>query len=70
MPPKRQEQKEKGTEALTAFVGDRLLSDSVGFKLRLGTFCDAQKKTTVSKDGRDAILRTDRNLFARLLVIG
>ena len=67
--------KEKGTEALTAFVDDRLLSDSVGFfdplpKLRLGTFRDAQKKTTVSKEGRDVILRTDRNLFARLLVIG
>ena len=40
--------KDKGTEALTAFVDDRLLSDSVGFfdplpKLRLGTFRDAQK---------------------------
>ena len=67
--------KEKGTEALTAFVEDRLLSDSAGFfdplpKLRLGTFRDAQKKTTVSKEGRAVILRTDRNLFARLLVIG
>ena len=64
--------KEKGTEALTAF--DRLLSDSIGFldplpKLRLGTFRDAQK-TTVSKEGRAVILRTDRKLFARLLVIG
>ena len=67
--------KEKGTEALTAFVEDRLLSDSVGFfdplpKLRLGTFRDAQKKTTVSKEGSAVILNTDRNLFARLLVIG
>ena len=67
--------KEKGTEALTAFVEDRLLSDSAGFfdplpKLRLGTFRDAQKKTTVSKEGRAVILQTDRNLFARLLVIG
>ena len=67
--------KETGTEALTAFVEDRLLSDSAGFfdplpKLRLGTFRDAQKKTTVSKEGRAVILRTDRNLFARLLVIG
>ena len=67
--------KEKGTEALTAFVEDRLLSDSLGFfgplpKLRLGTFRDAQKKTMVLKEGRAVILRTDRNLFARLLVIG
>ena len=67
--------KEKRTEALTAFVEDRLLSDSVGFfdplpKLRLGTFHDAQKKTTISKEGRAVILRTDRSLFARLLVIG
>lgn len=67
--------KEKGTEALTAFVEDRLLSDSLGFfnplpKFRLGTFRDTQKKTTVSKEGSAVILRTDRNLFARLLVIG
>ena len=44
--------KEKGTEALTTFVEDRLQSDSAGFfdplpKLKLGTFRDAQKKTTV-----------------------
>ena len=67
--------KEKGTEALTTLVEDRLLSDSAGFfdplpKLKLGTFRDAQKKTTVSKEGRAVILRADRNLFARLLVIG
>ena len=67
--------KEKGTDVLTAFFEDRLLSDSLGFfdplpKLRLGTFRDAQKKTTVSKEGKAVILRTDRNLFARLLVMG
>ena len=67
--------KGKGTEALTAFVENRLLSDSTGFfdtlpKLKLGTFRDAHKKTTVSKEGKAVILRTDRNLFARLLVIG
>ena len=39
-------------------------------KLRLGTFRHAQKKMTVSKEGRAAILRTDRNLFARLLITG
>ena len=60
--------KDKGTVALTAFVEDRLLSDSVGFfdplsKLKLGTFRDLQKKTTVSKEGKTVILRTDRNLL-------
>ena len=45
--------KEKGTEAFTAFVEDRLLSDSLRFfdplpKLRLGTFRDAQKKKGLS----------------------
>ena len=67
--------KEKGTEAPTVFVEDRLLSDSAGVfdplpKLRLGTLRDAQKKATVSKEGKAVILRTDRNLFARFLVIG
>ena len=60
--------KEKGTEALTAFVEDRLLSDSVGFfdplpKLRLGTFRDVQKKTTVSKEGRDVIPKNRQKPF-------
>ena len=45
--------KEKGSVALTAFVEDRLLSDSVGFfdplsKLKLSTFRDLQKMTTAS----------------------
>ena len=60
--------KEKGTEALTAFVEDRLLSDSVGFfdplpKLRLGTFRDAQTKTIVSKEGRDVIPKNRQKPF-------
>ena len=42
-----------GSVALTAFVEDRLLSDSVGFfyplsKLKLGTFRNLQKMTTAS----------------------
>ena len=32
-------------------------------KLKLGTFRDLQKKTTVSKEGKTVILRTDRNLL-------
>ena len=65
----------KGTDALTTFVEDRLLSNSKGFygtlsKLKLGTFIDVQKKSSSSKEEKTVILRADRNLFARLLVIG
>ena len=64
--------KEKGTTALTAFIEERL--NSTGFfqtlpKLKLGSFCDAQK-TAVAAGDRNVIIRADRNLFARLLVIG
>ena len=67
--------KEKGSKALVSFITDRLLTDNVGFyetltKLRLGTFRDVQKKASVRARGSNVILRADRNLFARLLVIG
>ena len=67
--------KEKGTTALTAFIEERLVKTSTGFfrtlpKLKLGSFCDAQKKTSVAAGDRNVIIRADRNLFARLLVIG
>ena len=67
--------KKKGTEALTTFVEDRLLSTSKGFfdtlsKLKLGNFSNAKKSSSLSKEGKTVILRADRNLFARLLVIG
>lgn len=67
--------RKKGTDALTTFVEGRLLSNNTGFydtlsKLKLGTFSDARKKTSVNKDGKTVILKADRNLFARLLVIG
>ena len=67
--------KEKGTTALTAFVEERLVTNSTGFfqtlpKLKLGSFRDAQKKTSVTAGDRNVIIRADRNLFARLLVIG
>ena len=66
--------KEKGTEALTTFVEDRLLSTSKCFfdalsKLKLGNFSDVKKSSSLSKEGRTVILRADRNLFARLLAI-
>ena len=67
--------KEKGTTALTAFVEERLVTNSTGFfqtlpKLKLRSFRDAQKKTSVTAGDRNFIIRADRNLFARLLVIG
>lgn len=67
--------KQKGKEVFTTFLNERLLSSSTGFhdtlaKLKLGTFSNAQKKTTLMKEGTTVILKADRNLFARLLVIG
>ena len=67
--------KKKGTEALTTFVEDRLLSTSNCFfvtlsKLKLGNFSNVKKSSSLSKEGKTVILRADRNLFARLLVIG
>ena len=45
--------KEKGTTALTAFVEERLVTNSTGFfqtlpKLKLGSFRYVQKKTSVT----------------------
>ena len=64
--------KEKGT---TAFIDERLVKNSTGFfqtlpKLKLGSFRDAQKKRSVAAGDINVIIRADRNLFARLLVIG
>ena len=58
--------KEKGKSAAVEFIDNRLVSSYTGFfnplpKMKLGTFRDARKKTSV---------RADRNLFAQLLVIG
>ena len=63
--------KEKGTTALTAFVEERLVTNSTGFfqtlpKLKVGSFRDAQKKTSVTAGDRNFIIRAERNLFARL----
>ena len=63
--------KEKGTTALTAFVEERLVTNSTGFfqtlpKLKVGSFRDAQKKTSVTVGDRNFIIRAARNLFVRL----
>ena len=69
------EAKEKGATALTAFVEKRIITNSTGIfetlaKLKLGSFRDTHKKTSVTAGDRNVMIRADRNLFARLLVIG
>ena len=64
---------EKGKSALVSFVQDRLTSSAVGFletlpRLKLGKFGEVKK--TVNQGGKSFVLRANRNLFARLLVIG
>lgn len=67
--------KEKGTTSLTSFVEERLVTNPTGFfetlpKLKLGSFCDAWKKTSLTAGNRNVIIIADRNLFSCLLVIG
>ena len=67
--------KEKGTTALTSFVEERLVTTATGFfetlpKLKLGSFRDACKKSSLTVGDKNVVIRSDRNLFARLLVIG
>ena len=67
--------KEKGKSALSSFVQDRLKTNATGFfdtlpKLKLGTFNEAAKRKSVTTKGKNVVLQADRNLFARLLVIG
>ena len=64
---------EKGKSALMSFVQDRLTNSAVGFfetlpRLKLGKFGEVKK--TVNQGGKSFVLQADRNLFARLLVIG
>ena len=66
--------KEKRSKALVSFIADRLLTSNVGLyetlsKFKLGTFRDAQKRVSVRAGSSNVILRADRDLFARLLVI-
>ena len=64
---------EKGKSALVSFVQDQLTNSAVGFfetlpRLKLGKFGEVKK--TVNQGGKSFVLQADRNLFARLLVIG
>ena len=56
-------------------VTDRLYTKNIGLyetlsKLNFGMFHGEQKKASVRARGRNLSPRTDRDLFARLLIIG
>lgn len=64
---------DKGEETMTAFIKKRLTTNEVPFydpipKLKLATF-DSVTLGPVKIGGRDVILKADRDLFARLLVV-
>ena len=63
---------DRGKEAAMAYIQKRLVSNEVGFydtlsKLKLGNFTSVTKAVKIS--GTDVMLKADRNLFSRLLVI-
>lgn len=65
---------DKGEAALKNFIQDRVQSSKTDFfspikSLKLTTFGDQMKKSSKTKDGNQVILKNDRRLFARLLVI-
>jgi len=65
---------DQGETALQTFVNDRILSSKTDFfspikSLRLATFADHMKKSSTNKAGKNIILKSDRKLFARLLVV-
>lgn len=63
---------DRGEDALMAYIQKRLISNEVGLydpipKLKLANFTSIVKAVKIS--GRDVMLKADRDLFARLLVI-
>ncbi|KAL1268455.1 hypothetical protein QQF64_033818 [Cirrhinus molitorella] len=66
---------EKGENAVKEFMDQRLLSQSVDIfapinKQKLKTFSDQAKTKKKSVAGKEVILRADKKLFSRLLIIG
>jgi hypothetical protein len=64
---------DKGKEAMVTFFSKRLLTTQVPFhdpisKLKLANFA-SPTLSTVKISGRDVMIKADRNLFARLLVV-
>ena len=67
--------KEKGRQAFQSFINERLVTNNKRFfdtlkKLKLRSFRDAKRKTSVRAGKKNVIIKADRNLFACLLVIG
>ncbi|XP_061913285.1 uncharacterized protein LOC133656293 isoform X2 [Entelurus aequoreus] len=66
---------ERGEEAVKVFIDQRLLTKSVDIfapikAQKLKTFSDQAKTKTKSAAAKDVILRADKKLFSRLLIIG
>ncbi|KAL1251048.1 hypothetical protein QQF64_018844 [Cirrhinus molitorella] len=66
---------EKGENDVKEFMDQRLLSQSVDIfapinKQKLKTFSDQAKTKKKSAAGKEVILRADKKLFSRLLIIG
>ena len=66
--------KEQGKASLMKFVQERIVTNETDFyasisKLRLQTFANVNKRTSVKVKGKDMIVKADRNLFGRLLVV-
>ncbi len=64
---------DKGKEAMTAFIRKRLTTNEISFhdpipKLKLATF-DSMPVSSVKIGGKEVMLKADRDLFARLLVV-
>ncbi len=64
---------DKGKEALTTFIKKRLTTTEVSFydpipKLKLASF-DSMSLSSVKIGGKEVMLKADRDLFARLLVV-
>ena len=64
----------KGEQEFSKFVETRLMSDKINFfnrlpKLKLQTFSKMNQQKTVKVKGQDVIVRADRNLMVRMLVV-
>ena len=65
---------EKGEKALGDFIDKRLISPSADFfaplkAIKLKTFSDMGKSKSKTKSGKEVMLRSDKQLFSRLLII-
>ena len=64
---------DKGKKAMTAFIRKRMTTNEISFhdpvpKLKLATF-DSMPVSSVKIGGKEVMLKADRDLFARLLVV-